>query len=190
MFGKIIVISFIFEQIIILAMKKFILLSVLSFCLTLTSVKAQDAAEALYKTGEKFVLSGEFDKAIPYFDQALQANPKHKASLSRRGFCKVQGGDYNGAIADYTLLIETEPKEKFAYLSRGSAKNKLEQYDSAIEDFNKVLAIDPKDTEALNNRGVAKKKKGDKAGACADWTASKKLGNGDAKLMLDNNKCK
>lgn len=59
-----------------------------------------------------------------------------------------------------------------------------------MRDFDTVLSIDPKDQEAYNNRGWARKALGDMSGACQDWRTSKKLGNGEARIILENNRCK
>jgi Flp pilus assembly protein TadD len=66
----------------------------------------------------------------------------------------------------------------------------LKKYDLAVTDFDKALEIDPTNQEAYNNRGWAKLGMDDKKGACKDWKKSKKLGNGEAKIILENNHCK
>ena len=67
---------------------------------------------------------------------------------------------------------------------------KLGLYDRAILDLERVLQLDPNNDEAFNNRGWAYKAIGEHERACQDWNASRKLGNDEAKIILNNNRCK
>jgi hypothetical protein len=59
-----------------------------------------------------------------------------------------------------------------------------------MRDFETVIAMDAKNQEAYNNRGWTRKATGDMVGACADWKTSQKLGNSEAKIIRENNRCK
>lgn len=152
-------------------------------------LQAQDAASN-YKKGEHKFQMGNYDEAIEYYTNTLNADSNHLDALSKRAFCYSFNGRYEEAIADFDKVIKLKPDYARGYLSRGSAKNKLNRFSEAIVDFNKVLTLDPKNTEALNNRGWAKKGLKNLAGACEDWEQSKKLGNAEAKIILKNNQCK
>jgi tetratricopeptide (TPR) repeat protein len=149
-----------------------------------------DAVEQLYREGEKAYNSGAYAKAIGLFDQVLAKDPEHLNAYLQRGFCHSLQREYELAAADFSAVIERKNDHLWAYTSRGSAYNRLGKHDLAMRDFDTVLGLDPKNQEAFNNRGWAKKSLGDIAGACQDWRTSKKLGNGEAKIILENNRCK
>ena len=87
-------------------------------------------------------------------------------------------------------MVDRKPEHAWAYTSRGSAYGKLGRHQEAIADFNRVIALDARDPEAYNNRGWSKKALGDEKGACDDWRASKRMGNAEARIILENNRCK
>lgn len=157
---------------------------------TITICYTSWAQNADFKAGEQLASSGNYQGAVDAYTKALAADPEDLNALLRRGFAYGILKEYEKAVADYSKVIAANDKATLAYLSRGSSYNKLKKYDLAIADFNKVLELDASNQEAYNNRGWAKKYLGQKAEACADWKASKKLGNAEAKLILKNNQCK
>lgn len=163
------------------------------------SLNAQDLAQAgapnaeveqLFREGEKAYNSGGYAKAIGYFDQVLARDSEHLNAYLQRGFCYSLQRDYAKAVADFTQVIARKNDHLWAYTSRGSAYNKLEKYDLALRDFDTVIGLDPKNQEAYNNRGWTRKATGDMTGACMDWKTSQKMGNGEAKIIRENNRCK
>lgn len=163
-----------------------------------TSATAQDLADApptnpeaeqLYQEGEKAYNAGAIAKAIGFFTQALEKDPDHLNAYLQRGFCFTMQREYQRAVQDFTAVIERKSDHLWAYTSRGSAYAKLNKHELAIRDFNRVLELDPRNEEAYNNRGWSKKATGDVKGGCADWKASKKMGNAEAKIILRNNRC-
>lgn len=146
--------------------------------------------DELYQAGEKACRSGDHVTAIMFFDQVIDREPDHLNAHLQRGFCQGLTGAYDKAVQDFTAVIDQKGDHTWAYTSRGSAYNKLGKHELAIADFNKVIMLDPKNEEAYNNRGEARKATGDMAGACKDWSASKRLGNAEAKIIMTNNRCK
>lgn len=167
-------------------MKKLVLLLfVFQSCL----IMAQDA-ESHFKKAEEFYNNDQIVDAIKEYTKAIEIDQAHMNSYLRRGFAHNMLEKYDDAVKDFSKVIEINPKHVWAYISRGSAYNKLSKYKEALDDFNKAISIDPENQEAYNNRGWAKKFLGDTDGACEDWNKSKKLGNGEAKIILKNNRCK
>jgi len=156
-----------------------------------TAAKTPDKEnEKLFREGEIAYNAGGYAKAIDIFTQVLARDPEHLNAYLQRGFCHSLQREYEAAIVDFTSVIARKSDHLWAYTSRGSAYNKLGQFDKAIQDFDQVLILDPKNQEAYNNRGWTKKSTGDLEGACKDWKTSKKMGNSEAKIILENNRCK
>jgi tetratricopeptide (TPR) repeat protein len=158
------------------------------FLLLKISCFGQEAADLIEK-GQREVQNGEYEAALIEFNKAIDADAEYLDAYVQRAFVYSMLKEYEKAIIDYTKLIELNPNFATAYLSRGSAFNKLELFDKALVDFDKVIILDPLNSEAYNNRGWSKKGLGDKDGACSDWKTSKKMGNGEAKIILKNNQC-
>lgn len=162
-----------------------------------TGAKAQYLAdnvspdvEQLYQAGERASHAGHHATAITLFTQVIDREPGHLNAHLQRGFCHNLTGEHDKAVSDFSTVIGHKSDHTWAYTSRGSAYSKLGKHDLAIADFNKVIALDPKNEEAYNNRGWSRKATGDQAGACKDWSTSKRLGNAEARIILTNNRCK
>jgi tetratricopeptide (TPR) repeat protein len=147
-------------------------------------------AKALVKQGVEKIYNGNYEKAIVDFNGAIKKDSACQDAYLRRAFCYGATEKYNEAIADYSKIIKLNPEAEIAYVSRGSMKNKMKQFKEALLDFDKAMQLKPDDYEAYNNRGWAKKGLGDDNGACQDWFFSKKKGNHEAKIIIDNNHCK
>ena len=150
---------------------------------------AQKAGSNLRKAEIRFNME-DYTGAIDYYTKELAAKPGNLNAYYRRGFTYSVLGNHKAAIRDYSIIIRKDPGYVWAYISRGSSKNKLKLFKEALEDFDKAIEIEPKNQEAYNNRGWAKHGLGDKKGACKDWKFSKKMGNGEAKIILSNTHCK
>ena len=176
-------------------MLRFLFLSVLAIGTAahgqyLADAGRPDPAEDFFKAGEKAWRAGDAAGAIALYGRAIDLAPAHVNAHLHRGFCLIVAKRYEEAAADFSAVIEQRPDHAQAYLSRGSAYAKLGRHADAIRDFDRVIELDPSSGEAYNNRGWSRKASGDAAGACRDWKASKRTGNAEARIILENNRCK
>jgi tetratricopeptide (TPR) repeat protein len=151
---------------------------------------ARPEVEALFQEGQEAYNRGTISRAIALFSEVITRDPGHLNAHLQRGFCHTMQREYQKAIDDFTSVIEEKNDHLWAYTSRGSAYAKLGRHDLAMRDFDRVLELNPRNEEAYNNRGWSKKALGDTKGACADWRSSKKMGNAEARIILETNKCK
>lgn len=143
-----------------------------------------------FNNAEKVFNEGRYRDAAAMFTQVIATESDNMNAYLRRGFCYSALKEYDKCIKDFTVVIDRHPNHVFAYISRGSAYNKLEQFNTAMIDFDMALNLEPESQEAYNNRGWAKNGLGLFKEACKDWKKSRKLGNGEAKIILKNNHCK
>ncbi|HIA06627.1 MAG TPA: tetratricopeptide repeat protein [Flavobacteriales bacterium] len=154
-----------------------------------TVIVAQNVGPNLRKAEIRFKMK-DYKGAIEYYTKELADKPENLNAYYRRGFTYGRQGNHKAAIRDYSIIVKKDPEHVWAYISRGSSRNQLKLFEEAIADFDKAIEIAPKNQEAYNNRGWAKHGLGDKKGACKDWKYSKKMGNGEAKIILSNTHCK
>jgi len=150
---------------------------------------AQEMGPDFKKAEVRFKME-DYAGAIDYYTKELADNPGNLNACYRRGFAYGILGNHKAAVRDYSIIIRKDPEYVWAYISRGSAQTQLKQFSLALMDFDKAIELEPKNQEAYNNRGWAKYGLGDKKGACKDWKYSKKMGNGEAKIILSNTHCK
>ena len=130
------------------------------------SAPAQSAASSqdanLYKlalshseNGQAFSKSGDYDKALDEFNQAIRLNPGLAAAYYNRGEIYFKRGDYAQAIRDFTRTVEIAPDYTFAYYSRGVANEKSGDIEEAILDFTHTVRLKPSYAPAYNDRARA-----------------------------------
>lgn len=85
----------------------------------------------------------EIDRALDYWDLALQGKPDNAAVLNFRGILYRQKGDNANALVQHNRAIKAEPDDYWGYLLRALVYRKLGQTDKAIADYRAVLARSP-----------------------------------------------
>ncbi|HZD83851.1 MAG TPA: tetratricopeptide repeat protein, partial [Nitrososphaeraceae archaeon] len=113
------------------------------------------AASALYD-------SGQYQKAITYYDKILDIDPKYPPSLNGKAKALISLGLYNEALTYLSKALEIEPSNEAALANKGIALNSRGdelynegKYQEAITYYNKALAIDPKNAGSLNGKAKA-----------------------------------
>lgn len=156
----------------------------------LAAATPDQETERLFHEGEKAARAGDATKAISLYGQVLERDPDHLNALLQRGACHIRLKDHAAAVADFTAVIQRKSDHQWAYTSRGCSYLKLGKTEEAIRDLDIAIGLDAKDQEAWNNRGWAFKAQGRMDAACRDWKTSKKMGNAEARIILENNRCK
>ena len=117
--------------------------------------------EDWFQQGVSLLQSGQYDRAIEAFSQALELDPQYSEAYLNRGLAWAGKGEFTQAIANYTKALELNPRESNAYLHRGVAWARKGDLDRAIADYTKALELTPKDGRAYYHRGAAWAEKGD-----------------------------
>ena len=124
-------------------LKNLIYISIISIFIISCNLKtADDYYNIAFDLEEK----GEYEKAIPFLDKAIQKKPNFRPALINRGADKSIIGDYKGAINDYQKIIEFEPENTIVLMNIGNNYKRLKQYEKSVEFY----------TKALNTKGAIK----------------------------------
>ena len=100
--------------------KIFLILTILIGCETTEEINETDS-DALLNQGIAFGKEGQYDRAIAYFNKALNINPRSAEAYNNRGIAYDYKGQYDKAITDYSQAIEINPWYSGAYNNRGFA---------------------------------------------------------------------
>jgi len=95
-------------------------------------------------SGRHALITGDYDKAIADYTQAIRINPNNYVTYDDRGTAYYYKKDYDKAIADYTQVIRISPNFAIAYMRRGDAYLDKKDYSKAISDYESVIKINPK----------------------------------------------
>lgn len=127
--------------------------------------------EALVLRGRALYGSGENEKAIQHFRQALSCDPDYKDAvkylrmvqkldrMKEEGNGHFKGGRYQQAVETYTNALEVDPMNKGTNSkilnNRAMCYSRLKQWSDAIGDCDKALQLDPSYTKARKTRAKA-----------------------------------
>jgi tetratricopeptide (TPR) repeat protein len=98
--------------------------------------------------------AGRTAQAIPYFQEALRANPDHLIALENLGNAYRHDKQWQQARSTLEHAVEVGPDDPEANYSLGMVFAQLDDSDRAYEYLQKALRLRPVYPEALNNLGV------------------------------------
>ncbi len=124
-------------------------------------VKLNPKDDAYINMGKSYNYKGEYDKALEYFQKAIELNPKNDDAYSGMGVSYYQQKEYDIAIESYQKAIELNPKNDNGYLIIGGSYYNKEEYDRALEYFQKAIELSPKNDNAYGAMGVYYNNKGE-----------------------------
>jgi tetratricopeptide (TPR) repeat protein len=145
--------------------------SLLALLLVLQLAVAATPLPQLFDQALSASRSGDFEAALPLWNQVLELAPQDAAAWSNRGNVQLALGDPQAAIADQTHAMELDPASPDPHLNRGTAEEALQRWDAAEADYRWILERDaaegrPPDASALYNLGNVQ-------GSLGDWPAAR-----------------
>jgi tetratricopeptide (TPR) repeat protein len=118
------------------------------------SLKQPLLAEELCRQGYSFSINGEDRKAIQFFKEAIEKDPKNTMAWNGLGYCHVGLDNPSAAIQAYQQAIKTNPKDERLHFILGDYYAKLGRHQEAIESYQHLLLIKPDSAAAHFRVGV------------------------------------
>jgi tetratricopeptide (TPR) repeat protein len=113
------------------------------------------AAEEYYTKGYSAQEKGFNERAIEYYQKAIELNPNYAYAYNNMGLAYIITLKNNEGIRYCQKAIELNPNYAYAYNNMGTAYANLMDYCEAIKCFQKAIVLDPNDAMAYNNMGSA-----------------------------------
>jgi tetratricopeptide (TPR) repeat protein len=107
-----------------------------------------------YMLGMSAWKTGEQEKALNAFDQALQLDPSHRKSLFNSSRVFLDSGHPKEALERIEKALAQEPMSNEGLRLLGRARYELGDVDGAIEAYRRALSIDERDVWSMNNLGL------------------------------------
>jgi tetratricopeptide (TPR) repeat protein len=111
--------------------------------------------------GQIYLVEGEYEEALPYFNKAIELNPSSIDAYLKSGYIKYKQGDIDGALQHFSYVLERDMDNLEAYVGLGNIYQTREVFDSAIMYYNLALSIDENCAEAYSNLGRIYTKNGE-----------------------------
>ncbi|HEY1360865.1 MAG TPA: tetratricopeptide repeat protein [Xanthobacteraceae bacterium] len=135
----------------------------------------RDLAVAYRNRGWALHSSGDDDRAIVDYNEALRLDPNYAHALANRGVAWRAKGDRGRAFADFDEAVRRKPDYAYAFAQRAYTRDAEGDHDRAIADYNEAIRLNPRDAFAFNNRGNAFRSKGEHERAIADYNEALRL---------------
>jgi len=98
--------------------------------------------------------TGDHDRAIAYYEKALDIDPHYAPALYNMGNALVNQGKFDQAVTAYQKALQADPEFLMAYENLGKSYIHMGQFEAALNTFHKALALRPDFAEALVGVGI------------------------------------
>ncbi|MXV85724.1 tetratricopeptide repeat protein [Candidatus Poribacteria bacterium] len=139
------------------------------------NTQSDQLTEWVFQQGNFILMLDQINKAIEFYSQALELNPRHVGAYNNRGAAFHMQGEHDKAIKDFTKAIDLEPNFSLAYNNRGAAYDGKNENERAIKEYNKAIELYPNSAIAYLNLGEVYGSKGDYRRALKECSKAIKL---------------
>ena len=113
----------------------------------------------LYGLGELNYDIENYDKAIEYYNKALEIEPDDPGTMNNLGLAFICKTNYKEAISLYQKSLKIDPEDSITWDNLGLAYEYNNEYEKAKEVYQKALDLDSSDEEIQQHLIDIKKKK-------------------------------
>jgi tetratricopeptide (TPR) repeat protein len=99
-------------------------------------------AVQLFRDGLSFLSKDDCEKALPYFEKAVEADGNYAEAWAQTGFCREKLGRHSEAIEASKKAVTLRPSAE-SYFNLGLANYYLKQYREAVENYRQSIRLDP-----------------------------------------------
>ncbi|MGH9879853.1 MAG: tetratricopeptide repeat protein [Pyrinomonadaceae bacterium] len=99
-------------------------------------------AVQLFRDGLSFLSKDDCEKALPYFEKAVESDGNYAEAWAQTGFCKEKLGRHAEAIDASKKAVSLRPSFE-SYFNIGLANYYLKQYREASDAYRQAIRLDP-----------------------------------------------
>jgi len=95
-----------------------------------------------FRDGLSFLSKDDCERALPYFEKAVESDNNYAEAWAQSGFCKEKLGRHAEAIEASKKAVSLRPSAE-SYFNIGLANYYLKQYREAAESYRQAIRLDP-----------------------------------------------
>ena len=99
-------------------------------------------AVQFFRDGLSFLSKDDCEKALPYFEKAVESDANYAEAWAQTGFCREKLGRHSEAIEASKKAVSLRPSAE-SYFNIGLASYYLKQYREATESYRQAIRLDP-----------------------------------------------
>lgn len=125
-----------------------------SLLLFLKSYSLNPRSGIAYNIANCYLKLGQFEKAVEYFEIAIEKEPTLVDAHKMLGIVLFQRGDYQAAVDHFSFFILHKPENSMILQKMGSAYEHLQEFEKARQFYQKARIVDPDDPVILKHLGT------------------------------------
>lgn len=142
-----------------------------------TAIPQDVDVQALLEEAVSAVQAGDFETALPLFDDVLASEPDNVNARVGRAIAYGQLGRFDEALTDMARAIELEPWDESLFTIRASVYQSMGDRGNALLDYTQAITISPFDINAIAARAAIYAELGDTQSAQIDEAIVRGLRN-------------
>ncbi len=144
-----------------MAIRSFIGISVLLLLFSCQSSPERiELAKDYYNVGNAYFELEKYDKAVEYYDRALELDPSINQAVFNLARTKIETKDYRRALKLLNSLRESDPENIMVLEMVGYTYYRMEAFADAVAVYLQILDINPYNKKALYNISVLEVEQG------------------------------
>ncbi|MCK5024820.1 MAG: tetratricopeptide repeat protein, partial [Thermoplasmata archaeon] len=113
-----------------------------------------DELENNMRWGNDFYGTGNYRKAIEYYEAAIHLKSQYDLAWLMKGNALSAIGQHDEAIYCFKKVLDYNPESEEAWYNLGATHYHLGKYEDEIACYDQALALNPKYPKAWNNKGA------------------------------------
>ncbi len=107
-----------------------------------TSRDRRAQAVQFFRDGLSFLSNDDCERALPYFEKAVESDSNYAEAWAQSGFCNERLGRHSEALEASKKAVSLRPSAE-SYFNIGLASFYLKQYRAAAEAYRQAVKLDP-----------------------------------------------
>ena len=136
----------------------------------------QPSEEQLYRLFLATYEQGLYKRSLELINKILQLNPTFYGYYLHKGKVELNVKQYDAALQNFDAALGLNPEVADSYFMKAAVLDTLNRLDEAMINYSSAIQLNPYDGTYYSKRGNVKMSKGNRNGACLDWTIAGKLG--------------
>ena len=111
------------------------------------------SVDALGNIGNIYLIKGDTEKAVDFFNQVIKINPDDRIVYRRLGVAYYKDGEFGAAVKAFNIAVEKNDPNSELLVQLGMAQEKIGQLEQAEASFSKAISINPENPRAYVSHG-------------------------------------
>ena len=112
-----------------------------------------DSIDALGNVGNIYMMKGDTDRAIDFFNRVVKIKPDDRIVYRRLGIAYYKQGEFGAAVKAFTRAIEINDPDSELLVQLGMAQEKIGEMEQAERTFLEAIFINPKNPRSYISHG-------------------------------------